>query len=71
MPNQEQQKRVPRRDLVHPKFVERWAREYLRRVKRDGRTKAIAWANEFLNPEDAHQLAAVVRRIKGAGGTVA
>lgn len=60
----EAQKKVTRAELVHPKFVERWARRYLHISATRGRDVAIVWANGFLNPADGDRVAAAVRSIK-------
>jgi len=58
------QKRANREKLVHPKFVEKWARRYLHLSATRGKDVAIVWANEFLNPDDGDRVAAAVRSIK-------
>lgn len=60
----EAQKKVQRSDLVHPKFVEKWARRYLHLQATRGKDVAVVWANNFLNPEDGARVAAAVRAIK-------
>lgn len=62
--NDENKKRATRAELVHPKFIERWARRYLHLSATRGKDVAVVWANNFLNPEDAPRLAAAVRNIK-------
>lgn len=57
-------KRVTREDLVHPKFVTRWAMRYLEISATKGRAFARGWANRFLNPADGDRVADEVRRIK-------
>lgn len=60
----ETKKRMTRAELVHPKFVEKWARRYLELSATRGKAVAVVWANNFLNPADGDRVAAAVRSIK-------
>ncbi len=62
--NDQNEKRVTRADLVHPKFIEKWARRYLHLSATRGKDVAVIWANSFLNPEDGPRLARAVKNIK-------
>ena len=52
-----------RKDLVHPKFITRWARRYLELQKEKGRDAAIKEMNRVLNPEDARDVGREARRL--------
>ena len=60
----ENEKRDAREDLVHPKFIERWARIYLEYERDHGRKAAISWASRALHPDDARAVGQEARRLK-------
>lgn len=48
---------------AHPKFVERWASEYVRRLLSDGEEDAQKWAVSFFNLQDLPEIAKLAREI--------
>lgn len=52
-----------RKDLVHTKFITRWAYRFLEIRDKHGSHAANAWANSFLNDDDIPAIAEEIRRI--------
>lgn len=59
-----QKERDARRELVHPKFIERWAKRFLEISRDQGKVAAIHKFNEFLNPDDARDVGQEARRLR-------
>lgn len=59
-----QKERDARQKLVHPKFIERWARRFLEISKNEGRAVAIRKMNELLNPDDAEAVGRAARELR-------
>ena len=54
---------MTRKQLVHQKFITRWAKRYLEIQKEKGREAAIAEMNRVINPEDARDVGREARRL--------